>query len=153
MASLSLHVDRLHSQPMPLRVLHQYGWRVEAHRLVIQNGACERCQILYLEVGRGIRDKSKTGSMRLGKAVGEDGGSFADRVTWPKPEQQSALLFAQLCCVKRRMLDCVRSAAARYRNHIARGTRETKSAPRLPTSSTTAPNPPFCNVRSVALRA
>ena len=47
------------------------------------------------------------------------------------------------------MLDCVLSAAARYRNQVAKGTREADSGVRLPISSTIAPKPPLCRSRSV----
>jgi hypothetical protein len=47
------------------------------------------------------------------------------------------------------MLDCILSAAARYRNQVAKGTREADSGVRLPMSSTIAPKPPLCRIRSV----
>src|ERR1700758_259835 len=61
----------------------------------------------------------------------------------------SALLFAQEYCVSSKMLDCVLSAAARYRNQVAKGTRDADSGVRRPMSSTNAPKPPLCRSRSV----
>ena len=65
----------------------------------------------------------------------------------------SALLFAQACPVSSTKLDWLRSAAARYRNHVASGTRAANSAATLPMSSTIARNPPACNSRSVTRSA
>ena|ERR1700722_16030252 len=70
-----------------------------------------------------------------------------------KRRSSSALLFAQKYWVSRRMLVRVRSAAARYRNHVASGTRAAYSGDMLPISRTIALKPPPCRRRSVTRRA
>jgi hypothetical protein len=51
------------------------------------------------------------------------------------------------------MLDCVLSATARYRNQVAKGTRETDSGVRLPMSSTIAPRDRAGTAKHTKLRA
>ena len=60
-----------------------------------------------------------------------------------------ALFLQQACWVSSKTFDCKRSAAARKRNHVARGTRRAYSAFRLPRSSTIQLKPPACRSRSV----
>ena len=60
-----------------------------------------------------------------------------------------ALFLEQACCVSNNTFACKRSAAARKRNQVARGTRKAYSAGRLPISSTMQLNPPACSSRSL----
>ncbi len=62
-----------------------------------------------------------------------------------------ALFLEQACCVSNNTFACKRSAAARKRNQVARGTRKAYSAGRLPISSTMQLNPPACSSRSLTL--
>jgi hypothetical protein len=65
----------------------------------------------------------------------------------------STLLFAQECCVRSKMLACVCSAAARYRKHVVKGTRDACSGAMLPMSRMIVLNPPPCRSRSVVRSA
>jgi hypothetical protein len=66
-----LNVDWPNAQPMTLRVFHQYGGHIEAHRLVVQDGAGKRGQVLHFQIGRGIRNQREAGRMRLREPVVE----------------------------------------------------------------------------------
>ncbi|MNR30670.1 hypothetical protein D3C85_1481370 [compost metagenome] len=54
---------------MALGVLHQLGWRVEAHRLAIQHGAEEGGRLVALEPGTRVDEKCETCCMAFRKAV------------------------------------------------------------------------------------
>ena len=54
---------------MPLRVFDEHGRRVEAHGLVVEQAAGEGCEVVDLEVGRGIGDEREAGRVRLGKTI------------------------------------------------------------------------------------
>jgi hypothetical protein len=54
----TLHVDSSDAKVVPLCVLHQDGWHIEAHRLV-EHGIGEGRKILHLEEGRSIREQRK----------------------------------------------------------------------------------------------
>jgi hypothetical protein len=43
--------------------LSPVGRRVKTHRLVVKDGTSKCGQILYLEIGRGVRDQSEAGGM------------------------------------------------------------------------------------------
>ena len=64
-----LNVDWPNAQPMTLRVFHQHGGHVEAHRLVVQDRAGKRGEILHFQVGRSIRNQRKAGRMGLREAI------------------------------------------------------------------------------------
>jgi len=64
-----LNVDWSNAQPMTLRVLHKYGGHVEAHRLIVEDRAGKRGEVLYFQVSRSIRNQSEAGRMRLREPI------------------------------------------------------------------------------------
>ena len=69
----ALHVDRLHSQSMTLRVFHQRRRIVKTHGLVVQHGRRERRQIVALEIGAGIGNQREAGRVRFRKSIQREG--------------------------------------------------------------------------------
>ncbi len=64
-----LNIYRLHAQTVSLRILDQHRRHVEAHRLVVQNGARKGGEVLHLEICGRIRNQSEAGGVRLREAV------------------------------------------------------------------------------------
>ena len=50
-------------------IFDQYGWTVEAHRLIVEDRAYERRKIFHLEVGGGVCGECEAGGMRFWKTV------------------------------------------------------------------------------------
>ncbi len=79
--------------------------------------------------------------------------SGASTLPGSRRSTRPALFLEQACWVSSNTFDCNRSAAARKRNHVARGTRKAYSAFRLPISSTMQLKPPAWSSRSVTRSA
>ena len=63
------HIDRLDPQSVPLRVFHQCGGAVKAHRLVVEHGGSESSQIMAFQIGARVCNKREAGGMGFGKTV------------------------------------------------------------------------------------
>ena len=71
------HVDGLDAQSVKLRIFHQSGRAVDAHRLIVQYGRRERRKIMALEIGAGVGNERKAGGVRSGNPY-----SANDRMDW-----------------------------------------------------------------------
>ena len=65
----TLHINRPHAQAVALRILDEHGRRVKTHRLIVEQRASEGCQIMHLQIGRGIGDQRKAGRVRLRESI------------------------------------------------------------------------------------
>ena len=63
---------------MSLRVLHQHCSRVEAYRLVVEDGCGEHGQVVELQPGARVGDQGEAGGMRLREAIEREGADGQD---------------------------------------------------------------------------
>ena len=63
------HVGRQHAHAVAASVLHQLGWRVEAHGLGVEQGGQEGLGLVALEPGAGVGQQREAGGVAFGKAV------------------------------------------------------------------------------------
>ena len=64
-----IDVRLAHLDAMLVRIAHDLGWRVEAHRLRVQQRAAKTLGIAALEPARRIDEQREARGMALGKAV------------------------------------------------------------------------------------
>ena len=74
-----LHVGRPHLDPVPARILHQLGRRVEAHRLAVEQRGAERRRVMAFDPGRDIDEQREACRVRFRKAVLAEAQDLAGR--------------------------------------------------------------------------
>ena len=62
----------LTSTPVVLGITHQLGWRIEPHRLRVEQRGQEHLGMMALHPRRGVSDEGKGRGMALGEAVGAE---------------------------------------------------------------------------------
>src|ERR1700744_5603637 len=76
-----LEVDRPNTEAVSLCILNEHSRHVEAHRLIVENGTGERCEVFHLEISRSIGNQSKARCMTRWETVeSKRADVFDDRV-------------------------------------------------------------------------
>ncbi len=64
-----LDVDGKNPEAVALRIFNQHGGRVEAHRLIVEDGAGKGSEVVHLEVSRCVSDEGEAGGVGFGESV------------------------------------------------------------------------------------
>src|ERR1019366_7148709 len=64
-----VYISRQHAEPVALRIFDQYGRMIKTHGLIVEQGACERSQIVTFEIRAPIGQQREARGVRFGEPV------------------------------------------------------------------------------------